>query len=309
MKLLKIAEKSKVWFSVVLILAVVSIGSIAIRGLNFGIDFVGGTIITIDLGQKFETADAKKITDQFDKDATITYSGDNQESIIISTKKDLSAAERQEAFDAFKDKYVLEDKALVSVDTVSATVGSEMTRNAILAVVVAIVLMLIYISFRFEIYFGLSSVFGLMFDILVVIGCYALFQIQVNTPFIAAILTILGYGINDTIVTFDRIRENLENTSNENLDYIVDLSVTQTIKRSIYTSLTTLLAILGLYIFGVSEIRDFALPIIIGIITSTYASLCVASPFWLFLKEKFPNLGGKNKKKTGNTRKNKQPVI
>lgn len=304
---LKIAEKSRLWFSIMAVLLLVSLGSLIIQGLNYGIDFVGGTIITIDLHQKFDTADVRKITDEYDKEATITYSGDNQETLIMSTKKNMSTQERAQIFNAFKNKYVLQDSDMISVDTVSPSVGSEMTRSAIIAVIVAVLLMLIYISIRFEFYYGVAAICGLIFDILVVLGFYSLFRIQVNTPFIAAILTILGYGINDTIVVFDRIRENHELSPQMGLDRLVDVSSGQTIKRSIYTSVTTLLAIVSLYIFGVSEIQSFALPIIVGVVASTYASLCVATPVWLALRKKFPEI--KKKKKTTVSKKNNQPVV
>ena len=279
-KILHIAEKKKIWFAIVAVCMIVSIGSICIRCLNYGIDFVGGTIITMDLHTKFDTTETRTITDKYDKYAEITYAGDGQTQIVISTQKDLS-----------------------TVDTVTPTVGSEMTKNAIIAVAIAIVLMLIYIWLRFELFFGISAVLALVFDMVNLIGFYSLFQIQVNTPFIAAILTILGYSINDTIVVFDRIRENQRMglyTLDKNM--LVNVSVTQTIKRSIYTVVTTLLAIVSLYIFGVTEIQNFALPLIVGIISGCYSSIWVASPIWLVLQEKKTNKKPVKKAK-------KQPVV
>ena len=297
-KQLKIAQNSKIWFSIIAVFIIVSIGSLIIQGLNFGIDFVGGTIITIDLHKTFETSEIKEITDKYDPSATITYSGDNAETVVISTSQDLSTEQRQEIFNSFKDKYKLKDSDLISVDTISPSVGSEMTRNALLAVAVAVLLMLIYITFRFQVYYGIAAILSLMFDILVVIGCYSLFRIQVNTPFITAILTILGYGINDTIVVFDRIRENLEISPNANIDHVIDTSAYETIKRSLYTSITTLLAIGAIYIFGVEDIKSFALPIIIGIVVSTYASIFVATPIWQVLQTKNPlHIGEKRNRK------------
>lgn len=308
MKTLKIAQLSKVWFSIIAVVVVVSLGSLLIQGLNYGIDFIGGTIITIDLHTTFDTNEVKEITDKYDPDATITYSGDNQDTVIISTRQDLSTEQRQEIFNAFKEKYNLENTDLVSVDTVSASVGSEMTRSAIIAVIVAGALMLVYISFRFKFTYGLAAILALLFDILAVIGFYSLFKIQVNTPFIAAILTILGYGINDTIVVFDRIRENRELSPGGNLGHVVDVSAAQTIKRSIYTSVTTLLAIGSIYVFGVPDVKTFALPIIVGVIVSTYASLCVASPLWIVIQERFPDKRRANKSNK-NKKTNKQPTV
>lgn len=310
-KRLQIVKNSKIWFVISLALIVISVGAMLIRGLNFGIDFRGGTIITIDLHTTFKTEDAKAITDQYDKDAEITYSGDAKERIMISTKESLSTEQRGELFEQFKKKYVLKSEDLISVDTITASVGSEITRNAILSSLVAIVLMLIYITFRFEFYFGLSAVIALIHDITIVIGVYALFQIQVNSPFIAAILTILGYSINDTIVVFDRIRENERLIGLEDLDRLVDVSITQTMKRSINTVATTLVAILALYIFGVDAIRSFTLPIIVGICCGCYSSIFVASPLWVVFQKKFKNSRyqtkmTKNNRRSGGTKKTKQ---
>lgn len=288
-KKLPIIEKTKIWLSISLILIAVAVGSILIRGLNYGIDFVGGTIITIDLHQTFDTKDIKPITDTYDKSADITYSGNQKHEVVISTKESLSNSQQKKLFASFKKKYNLKNKDLVSVDNITASVGAETTRNTIIASIVAVVLMLIYVTIRFEFYFGLSAVLALVHDIVIVIGVYALFQIQVNSPFIAAILTILGYSINDTIVVFDRIRENegLIGMSNKReLTHLVDVSVTQTMRRSINTVATTLVAIIALYIFAVDAIRDFALPLIVGIACGCYSSIFVASPLWVIFQKK-----------------------
>lgn len=294
MKSLKIVEKSKIWFAISIILILISLVSIAVRGLNFGIDFRGGTILTIDLHTEFNTEDVRNITDAYDQSAEITYSGDDRQNVVISTKENLDQATRQEIFNQFKDKYSLSDEDFISANQVSATIGSETTRNALLASAVAVVLMLIYITFRFEFFFGISAVIALVHDVIVVIGVYALFQIQVNSPFIAAVLTILGYSINDTIVVFDRIRENETKMGTRDINDLVDSSITQTLRRSLFTVITTMLAILALYILGPESIRDFALPLIVGIACGCYSSIFVASPLWLLLQNK---TGGLNKKK------------
>lgn len=309
MKTLKLVEKSKIWFGIAIVLLVVSLGSLMIRGLDFGIDFQGGTIITIDLHRQFNTDDIRKITDEIDKTADITYAGDAQEQVVISTKESLDTAQRKALFEEFKSAYGLEESDLISADSVTATVGSETARNAVIAAAVAVVLMLIYITFRFEFFFGLSAVIALIFDITMVIGVYALLQIQVNGPFIAAILTILGYSINDTIVVFDRIRENEKLLGMKDIDGLVDTSITQTLRRSLYTVITTLLAILALYILGVDAIRNFALPLIVGIVSGCYSSIFVASPLWVLFQKKFPNSKrnkklnkGKGKRRTQQTK-------
>lgn len=284
-KNVQVVEKSKIWFAFSLILIAISIGSLFINGLNFGIDFIGGTIVTIELNTPFETSDAKALIEEFDSSADVTYAGEAKTQVIISTKKDLSTEERQALFSKFQEKYNLADTDLLSIDTVSPSIGEEMANSAMIAAVVAVLLMLVYITFRFEFMFGLAAVIALIHDLIIVLGVYSIFQIQVNSPLIAALLTILGYSINDTIVVFDRIRENRPKFGKYDFASLVDTSVTQTLRRSINTSFTTLLAISALYIFGVPAVQDFALPLIVGIICGTYSSIFVASTLWCKFKE------------------------
>lgn len=310
MRIIKIIEKSKLWLGIAAAILVICFGSLLIRGMNFGIDFVGGTIITIDLHTTFETDEIREIMDKYDNTADITYSGDAQEKVVISSKNSFDSEQREEIFKEFQDKYKLEDSDLLSIDNVTPTVGSEMTQKAILASLVAIAFMLIYITIRFEFYFGLAAIIALGFDIMIVIGVYSLLQIQVNSPFIAAILTILGYSINDTIVVFDRIRENETLIGLTDLELLTDTSISQTLTRSIYTSLTTLLAILALYIFGVDAIRDFALPLIVGIVSGAASSIFIAAPLWVFFQKKFPNskLNVKKRKAESKRAKRKENI-
>ena len=284
-KNVQVVEKSKIWFAFSLILIAISIGSLFINGLNFGIDFIGGTIVTIELNTPFETSDAKALIEEFDSSADVTYAGEAKTQVIISTKKDLSTEERQALFSKFQEKYNLADTDLLSIDTVSPSIGEEMANSAMIAAVVAVLLMLVYITFRFEFMFGLAAVIALTHDLIIVLGVYSIFQIQVNSPLIAALLTILGYSINDTIVVFDRIRENRPKFGKYDFASLVDTSVTQTLRRSINTSFTTLLAISALYIFGVPAVQDFALPLIVGIVCGTYSSIFVASTLWCKFKE------------------------
>ncbi|AFA48956.1 protein translocase subunit SecF [Acetobacterium woodii] len=284
-KNIQIAEKSKIWFAFSLILITISIGSLFINGLNFGIDFIGGTIVTIELHTPFETSDAKALIDEFDSSADVTYAGDAKTQVIISTKDDLSSEERQALFDKFQEKYNLENSDLLSIDTVSPSIGAEMTNSAMIAAIVAVLLMLLYITFRFEFMFGLTAVVALVHDLIIVLGVYSVFQIQVNSPLIAALLTILGYSINDTIVVFDRIRENRLKFGKYDYAALIDTSVSQTLRRSINTSFTTLLAIGSLYVFGVPAVQDFALPLMVGIISGTYSSIFIASALWCKIKE------------------------
>lgn len=284
-KNIQVAEKSKIWFAISLILIAISVGSLFINGLNFGIDFIGGTIVTIELNTPFETSDAKALIEEYDSSADVTYAGEAKTQVIISTKKDLSTEERQTLFSKFQEKYNLEDTDLLSIDTVSPSIGAEMANSAMIAAVVAVLLMLVYITFRFEFMFGLAAVIALVHDLIIVLGVYSIFQIQVNSPLIAALLTILGYSINDTIVVFDRIRENRPKFGKYDYANLVDTSVSQTLRRSINTSFTTLLAIGALYAFGVPAVQDFALPLMVGIVSGTYSSIFIASALWCKIKE------------------------
>ena len=181
------------------------------------------------------------------------------------------------------------DDSLISAESISSTVSSEMRRDAFIAVVVATICMLIYIWFRFkDIRFASSAVLALVHDVLVVLAFYALFRVSVGNAFIACMLTIVGYSINATIVIFDRIRENMQGVSKKKLDLkeVVNLSITQTLTRSIYTSLTTFIMIAVLYVIGVAAIREFALPIMVGIVCGAYSSVCITGALWYVLKSR-----------------------
>lgn len=146
--------------------------------------------------------------------------------------------------------------------------------------------MLIYVSFRFEFSYGIASIIALVHDVIILICAYAVFRVPVNSPFVAAVLTVVGYSINDTIVVFDRIRENMKHAKKNDYASIANQSISQTISRSINTSLTTLVAIISLYVIGVEAIKDFTLPLIVGMAAGTYSSIFIASPAWVLIKQK-----------------------
>lgn len=288
MKNLNIIGKKNIFFIFSAILIAISLGALIINGLNFGIDFKGGTIIQIEMHKTFEPSEIREITDGFDKSADITYAGDEKTQLIINTQVDMNKDQIFQVFDQFKEKYNLGDVSedLLSSEKVSGTIGNELKNQALLASALAVLLMMIYIWFRFEFDFGIAAIIALAHDIIIVLGVYAIFKIQVNSPFIAAILTILGYSVNDTIVVFDRIRENRKKYKKSQNAELVNDSINQTMGRSINTTLTTLLAISALYVMGVQAIRDFALPLIIGFISGSYSSIFIANSFWYVLKER-----------------------
>lgn len=281
---MKIIEYRKLWITISVVIILIGSIFMMLNGLNLGIDFAGGTIINIDLHQTFEVSEIREITDIFDEGADVTYSGDDKEQVIIQTQESFTEEQRQEIFSDFKEKYDLNEKDLLSIDQVDPVIGDELKNQVLIAVLIAVIAMLIYITFRFELSFAISAIIALAHDMLIVLAFYAMMGIQVNAPFIAAMLTILGYSINDTIVIFDRIRENRKKFKKNDYVTLINTSVSQSLARSINTSLTTLITITALYILGVEAIRNFALPLIVGFLSGTYSSIFIASPVWYLIK-------------------------
>lgn len=287
----KIVEKSKIWFSISLAIILIGVVLMCTRGLNFGIDFKGGTKLVVELGDNFDKVEVDNIVKEYASDAvTKTVEGTQYE--IKSTE--LDETKTAELFDALKEKYTLDDSALVSETQIGPSVGKELSRNAIIAVLVACVAMLVYIAIRFEFTFGVAAIGALIHDVLITLSVYAIFDIPVNSSFIAAMLTIVGYSINDTIVVFDRIRENNHSMRRSNPTEIANKSINKTLARSINTSLTTLIIIGAVNVF-VTTVREFSFPLLIGIAAGAYSSIFIASPIWVILKNKM------NKKKSVKT--------
>lgn len=288
--MLKIIEKSKMWISISLIILIIGLGFIFFRGLNLGIDFKGGTQISIQLNDQISKDEADAIVKGYSADANTTISSNNEYEIKAT---DLDSNKVSSIMNELKDKYSLDDSALLSQTEIGASVGKELTRNSIFAIIASSVVMLIYIAIRFEFNFGVAALIATLHDVFITVGVYAMFRIPVNTPFIAAILTIVGYSMNDTIVIFDRIRENTKKMRRASTFEIADTSLTETLKRSIYTSLSTLVTIIAINIL-VPSVREFTIPLIVGIICGAYSSIFIASPVYVLLKE---NIGKKKNKK------------
>ena len=283
--MLKIMEKTKLWFSISLIIIVIGMGFICFRGLNFGIDFKGGTDVSIQLNENINKEEVDAIVKSYAPDAS-TNTTDTYQYAIKST--DLDSNKLSLIMTDLKDKYELDDKALLTQDEIGASVGNELKNNSITALLASFAVMLIYIAIRFEFKFGVAAIAATVHDILITVCVYAIFYIPVNTPFIAAILTIVGYSMNDTIVIFDRIRENAKKMRRSKSIEVADVSITETIARSIYTSLATVVTIIALNVL-VPAVRNFTIPLIIGIISGAYSSICIASPIWVYLKDKIGN--------------------
>lgn len=283
---LKIIEKKNIFFAISSIVILIGIVMMFVNGFNLGIDFTGGTLIQIDLGKTVPVDEIREITDGYDKNVDIIHSGDEQNEIIIKSSKDFSNDERVEIFNEIKEEYGLTDDSPMQSRKIGPSIGKEIQNKALIAIVIATIGMLIYISVRFEFKFGISAIVALLHDVLITLSIYSIFRIQVDSAFVAAMLTIVGYSINDTIVLFDRVRENLKQFKKTEYNKLIDTSISQTIRRTINTSFTTLLAITSLYVFGVDAIKQFALPLIIGVLVGTYSSIFIASPVWYLLKTK-----------------------
>ena len=259
--------------------------------LNYSLDFVGGTSTNVTFNEEMTLADidAKVVPvfEEITKDANVQVqkvAGTNQ---VIFKTRSLEIEERQVLNDALVADFGI-DAELVTAETISSTISAETKNDAVVAVAIATVCMLIYIWFRFkDIRFATSAVAALVHDVLVVLAFYAVARVSVGSTFIACMLTIVGYSINATIVIFDRIRENLTVMSKKDaLEDVVNKSISQTLSRSIFTSLTTFVMVAALFVLGVSSIREFALPLMVGIVCGTYSSVCITGALWYVLRAK-----------------------
>lgn len=270
-----------------LIVAVGIIMYIVHGGFNFDVEFMGGVRMQVNMHTEF---DNKEVADLIQENTVDTVNatvqkGSTNEIAVIKTPP-VEDSVRQDIFNAIKDKYSLSDEDLVSVSSASASFGLEVQRKALMYTLLAIVCILIYIAIRFEWRSAVMAVIALAINVLVMAAVYTITNIPLNTTFIAAMLTVVGYSINNTIVIFDRIRENMKfRKKNESVSELVNRSIFETLGRTINSTITTLITIVLIYILGVSTIRDFALPLIVGIIAGAYTSIFIASTFWASWRE------------------------
>ena len=291
--------RKKTFFIISLVLILLGPAFMAINSgmgknaFNYSLEFSGGTSTNVTFNENMDIkrldAEVVPVVEEVTGDKNVQITKDTQSNQVIIKTRSLSLEEREVLNQALVDNFGV-DRNLISAEFISATVSSEMRRDAIIAVIVATICMLIYIWFRFkDIRFAGSAVLALLHDVLVVLAFYAIARVSVGNTFIACMLTIVGYSINATIVIFDRIREHIRGTVRvTNLDDIVNQSITETLTRSIYTSLTTFVMVAVLYIMGVSSIREFAAPLMVGIIVGAYSSVCITGALWLVLRKKFP---------------------
>ena len=270
----------RVFYMVSLLFIVTGLFFGVVRGYNYGIDFTGGTMMQIDMGRHIPSSEIQSALGSSNIDAEIVYAGENNEQIIIRTMKSLDNDARMSIIDSLKSEFGIADNSILAIDLFGPSVSKELRNNAIKAILVASLGILIYVIFRFEWKFGIATIVGVAHDVLFVLAFYAVLHITINNPFIAGILTVVGYSINDTIVIFDRIRENLGSMKKNKTELIVDTSINQTLIRSIMTSVTTVTVMIPLLIMTSSAISEFVLPLMVGVMVGTISSITVSSPLF-----------------------------
>lgn len=283
--------------------AVIIVGLLfsVVRGYNYGIDFTGGTMMQLDMHKTVATEDVTKALKDYNlEDLSVVYAGDHNEQVIIKTTNAMDNDARGEVIKTLEKEFGIKDSDVLASEEFGPTVGKELKANAVKSVSIAALGMLIYIIFRFKSWkYGVASIAGVFHDVLIVLAFYAIFNVTINNPFIAGILTVVGYSINDTIVIFDRIRENKKLYRKESNQAVIDRSVNQTLNRSIMTSLTTLICMVPLFFMVSTSIREFVLPLMVGVLVGTYSSIFLCSPlFYDFSKseEQSKYMAKKNKK-------------
>ncbi len=285
MKTLNIMKHYKLWFAFSGAVILIGFVMMLMNGLNLGIDFTGGTMMQVEIGKEVSVSEISEVIAPFDLQPEIVHSGIDKTEVIIKTKVSLNNDLRKEVFGALQEAYGLEDTALKGAEQFGPSMGKEIRNRAIIAILIASAAMLVYISIRFETVFGVAAIIALLHDVLFLLSIYAIFGFSINSSFIAAILTIVGYSINDTIVVFDRVRENLKRERTQEHFEIINKSVTQTLSRTLNTSITTLLVIGSLYVLGVPSIKEFAFPLFVGVSVGTYSSVFIASPVWALVRK------------------------
>ena len=290
MKKFSIVKHAKIFFSLTAIVLIVGIVSMFTRGFNLGIDFTGGSIIDLKFAQPVSTSQVRTVLDDHDLGSSIIQLGTNgqntetSESVLIRTGL-ISDSQRKAIMDDLTAK--LGENQVLKVENVGATVGNDLVKQAIGAVVLSWVLMIAYITFRFELRFALAAIIALIIDVMVTLSYFSLLHLEIDSSFVAALLTVVGYSVNGTIVIFDRIRENLHtHRRNESMEDMVDNSIWQTMTRSIYPPLPTLFAVVAIFLFGGETIHNFSFAMLVGFSSGFYTSTFLSGTMWLFLRKK-----------------------
>ena len=290
-----IVKKRYWWFGISLLIIIPGIISLFMQGLNLGIDFKGGTMLDMTFTKAVNQAAITDTMKSVGLEGPVQLSNGNTNALIRTQA--LEETKRNELLAALQSKVGAYDKTTLKEDKVGPAMGQELTRNAFYALIIAMGLMIAYITIRFEFVFAISAIIALLHDVLVVVGIFSLFRWEVDSTFVAAILTIFGYSINDTVVIFDRIRENQTKMKRaDSYEDMVDKSVWQTMRRSVNTVITVLIALLSVFILGGESTRIFSLAMLIGVFSGAYSSIFNASQILVEIKthmKKKPRKGGK----------------
>ena len=284
-----IVKNYKIFFSITIIFLLIGFGSIVTRGFNLGIDFTGGSIVDLTFENPVNVAQVRDVLKEHDMGNSIIQlensDGKTEANSVLIRTGVVEDTELRAKMNDLQSK--LGNYQIQRVEQVGATIGSELVQQAAMAIVLSWVLMIAYITFRFEFKFAIAAIIALIIDVLVVLSYFSLFQMEMDSSFVAALLTVVGYSVNGTIVIFDRIRENLKiHRRSESLGEMVDNSIWQCMTRTIYTVATSLFAIVSIFLFGGETIHNFSFAMLVGFASGAYTSIFLAGPMWMFLKNK-----------------------
>lgn len=276
------------------IVIIAGIIGFCINGFNYGIDFSGGTIMRINAGQFIEEEKVYDIVNKVDNGASVVYAGANKETVVIKSTLALTNEQKNQISRAFVDEYKV-DRNNIEDTTTGPSISREIRQKAVISIIIASILMLIYVTFRFEWKYGVAAVFALIVDVLVIVATYGIFNLQIDSSLIAATLTIVGYSINATIVIFDRFRENKRMYPRMENAELIETSLNSTFRRTLLTTVTTLIAVVVLYITGGHVIEALCIPLLVGIVEGMISSTFIAPYTWGLLEKNFGH-GAKSKR-------------
>lgn len=276
------------------IVIIAGIIGFCINSFNYGIDFSGGTIMRINAGQFIEEEKVYDIVNKVDSGASVVYAGANKETVVIKSTLALTNEQKNQISRAFVDEYKV-DRNNIEDTTTGPSISREIRQKAVISIIIASILMLIYVTFRFEWKYGVAAVFALIVDVLVIVATYGIFNLQIDSSLIAATLTIVGYSINATIVIFDRFRENKRMYPRMENAELIETSLNSTFRRTVLTTITTLIAVVVLYITGGHVIEALCIPLLVGIVEGMISSTFIAPYTWGLLEKNFGH-GAKSKR-------------
>jgi preprotein translocase subunit SecF len=287
-----IVKRYKIFFAITITFLLIGIGSMLFKGFNLGIDFTGGSIMDLEFGKPVTVAEVRDVLKEHDLGNAIIQlessdsAAQSSKGVLIRTGV-VSDEQRQEVMSDLKSK--IGEFNIQRVENVGATVGGELIQQAVMAIVLSWFLMIAYITVRFEFRFALAAIIALIIDVMVTLSYFSLFHMELDSSFVAALLTVVGYSVNGTIVIFDRIRENLKiHRRSESMTEMVDNSIWQTMGRSVYTVGTSLFAVVAIFLWGGDTIRNFSFAMLVGFSSGAYTSTLLAGPLWMLLRKLTP---------------------